>query len=470
MTTLDPRHLPKDRLASTDQDGSRIWIIPTQVRGPWKNRKTIFHIFLLLIFVLTPWLRFNGQPLFLFDILHRQFIFFGHVFGAHDAPLLFFVLGILGFSLIVATALWGRVWCGWACPQTVFIEQVFRRIESWVIGQRSEQLNCYKNPLQMKNFIKITIKWVLFVLISLGLSHTFIAYFVSWEKLLEMMSQPPRESWTVFLFVFTLAGLILFDFAWFREQFCIIMCPYGRFQSVLMDTKSLTVTYDYNRGEPRGHKTSDLSLKKGDCVDCYKCVSVCPTGIDIRDGLQLECIACTACIDACDEVMEKIDRPKGLIRYASQNDLDQGVQKQKFRPRLVFYFIILISMVLGLAYTVFNHQSFYYSILRQGQRPYVVSSNVLLNNYRIHLKNPSLKKMDYEVSLKTSAVKMSPPMIQGTLLPNESVHRPFFIQIEDFENKALPQIEVFFRFGQNGSWKTESQKIQLVGPRGDSEK
>jgi len=187
MSTLDPRHLPQDRLSSTNEDGSRLWIIPARVRGPWKNRKTIFHICLLLLFVLIPWLRYNGRPLFLFDIFNRQFVFLGHVFGAHDGPLLFFVLGILGFSLIVATAIWGRVWCGWACPQTVFIEQVFRRIETWVIGNRAMQLDCHKNPLKPGNLTKIVIKWVLFVIVSLFLSHTFIAYFVSWESLLQMM-------------------------------------------------------------------------------------------------------------------------------------------------------------------------------------------------------------------------------------------------------------------------------------------
>lgn len=465
MSTLDPRHLPQDRLASTNEDGSRMWIIPARVRGPWKNRKTIFHILLLLLFVLTPWLRYQDQPLFLFDIFDRQFIFFGHVFGAHDGPLLFFVLGILGFALIVATAMWGRVWCGWACPQTVFIEQVFRRIETWVVGNRATQLDCRKNPFKPGNLRKIVIKWFLFVVVSVFLSHTFIAYFVSWESLLKMMSQAPQNSWTVFLFVFIIAAVILFDFAWFREQFCIIMCPYGRFQSVLMDQNSLTITYDYTRGEPRNRKITDVDSKSGDCIDCYKCVSVCPTGIDIRNGLQLECIACTACIDACDEVMEKIQRPKGLIRYAAQSDLERKEGRKWFQPRLVLYCVVLLAMVLGLAYSVFQHKSYYYSILRQGQRPYVVNEGVLLNNYRIHFKNPSLNEMEYEVRIQTLGVKMSPKLIQGHLAPNQSTHRPFFLEVDNFKDKTLPHVKILFRFKEKGSWEESSQFVQMVGPK-----
>lgn len=464
MSTLDFRDLPEDRLATTDKEGNRLWIIPARVRGKWKNRKTIFHIMLLLIFVLTPWLRYNDSPLVLFDIFNRQFIIFGTVFASHDAPLLFFVLGILGFGLIIATALWGRVWCGWACPQTVFIEQVFRRIETWVVGNRATQIACRKNPFLFKNIRKVVTKWVLFVFVSLFLSHTFIAYFVSWEKLLVMMSQPPSESWTVFLFVLFFAGIILFDFAWFREQFCIIMCPYGRFQSVLMDQNSVTVTYDYTRGEPRakGLKKKDTSV--GDCIDCYKCVSVCPTGIDIRRGQQLECIGCTACIDACDEVMEKIKRPQGLIRYAALNEIEK-VKRQFWSPRLGLYAVVMALMIGGLVYGLSQHQGLYHAILRQNQRPYVVADGVLLNNYKIHLKNPGFDNLQYQVELKTKGLSMAPEKLEGVLGANESIHRPFFIKQENWQESRVEFVELYIRYKTNADWSEKVEQIKLVGPK-----
>ena len=465
MSTLDFRDLPEDRLATTDSEGNRLWIIPALVKGKWKNRKTSFHWVLLALFVLTPWLRYKGSPLLLFDIFERQFVFFGKVFAAHDAPLLFFVLGILGFGLIIATALWGRVWCGWACPQTVFIEQVYRRIERWTVGNRAAQLDAIKNPFLFKNLRRTTMKWVVFTLVSIFLAHTFIAYFVSWEKLLAMMTRPPGESWTVFLFVFCFTAMILFDFAWFREQFCIIMCPYGRFQSVLMDQSSMTVAYDYNRGEPRQRNIKEKEATgAGDCIDCFKCVSVCPTGIDIRRGTQMECIACTACIDACDEVMTKIKRPQGLIRYSSLAELEKKPKKSK-SPRLLGYFAVMVFLFAGLAWSLNQHNSFYYAILRQNQRPYVVSEDgILLNNFRMHLKNPDLKPIEYEVRLISENVVMAPETLKGELLANQDVHRPFFIQVEGWKEMKSKKFSLEISYGTGASKTLKIEDVQLVIP------
>ncbi len=464
MSTLDFRDLPEDRLATTDKEGNRIWIIPARVRGFWKTRKTLFHIVLLAIFVLTPWLRWGGSPLVLFDIYHRQFVFFGHVFAAHDGPLMFFVLGILGFSLIIATAIWGRIWCGWACPQTVFIEQVFRRIEGWTVGNRADQLEARKNPWKLKNMRRTTVKWIAFVAVSTFLAHTFIAYFVSWERLLTMMQKPPAESWTVFLFVLIFTGAILFDFAWFREQFCIIMCPYGRFQSVLMDHNSVTVAYDYNRGEPR-KKGLKKEEGQGDCIDCYKCVSVCPTGIDIRRGTQLECIACTACIDACDEVMEKIKRPTGLIRYAALSDFE-NVARKLWRPRLIGYFVVMVLLIVGFAVSLSNHESLFMAVLRQNQRPYVVNEQGLMNNFKMHLKNPSFEELQYEVTLGTEEAVLSPPMISGSIGPNQDVHRPFFVTIPNWQEQMPSSLPILIRYKVSGDeWVEKTYEVQAVAPK-----
>lgn len=460
MSTLDFRDLPTDRLATTDKDGNRLWIIPARVRGKWKNRKTIFHIILLAIFVCTPWFRWGGKPIVLFDIFHRQFVFFGKVFAAHDAPLLFFVFGILGFGLIVVTALYGRIWCGWACPQTVFIEQVFRRIETWVVGNRAEQLAANKNPFSKKYFPRMILKWGAFIIVSLFLAHTFIAYFVSWEELLLMMQKPPGESWTVFLFVLVFTGFILFDFAWFREQFCIIMCPYGRFQSVLMDQNSVTVLYDNKRGDPRKR-----GLKKepgqGDCIDCFKCVSVCPTGIDIRRGTQLECIGCTACIDACDEVMEKIDRPKGLIRYAALSDIEKGGRKF-WRPRLIGYFGVLALLIGGFAWSLSQHESFYISVLRQNQRPYVVTENGLMNNFRLHIKNPGFEKARYEIRLEETSAQMAPEIIEGQIDSNGDIRRPFFITLPSWQKGEKKVLTLRVRLFDGAQWIERNQMVKIL--------
>ena len=467
MSTLDFRDLPEERLATTDEEGRRLWIIPARVRGYWKNRKTVFHIILLMIFTLTPWLRISGKPILLFDIQNRQFVFFGNVFASHDAPLLFFVFAILGFSLIVVTALWGRLWCGWACPQTVFIEQVFRRIESFAVGGRGEQLAANREPLKWKYLKRLVFKWSLFILASLILSHSFIAYFVSWENLLSMMSKPPGESWTVFVTVLVFTGVILFDFAWFREQFCIIMCPYGRFQSVLMDQNSITVTYDYKRGEPR-HKglNKDENQKVGDCIDCFKCVSVCPTGIDIRRGQQLECISCTACIDACDEVMERINRPKGLVRYAALADLEKS-GRRFWRPRVVVYLSILGILISGFIFALNQHQKFYFNVLRQNQRPYVVASEYLLNNFKFHIKNPSFSEFEYKISLiEQKGVEMAPPVISGNLSGNEDVQRPFFIKLIDWEARNVSEIQLLIEYSEkNGKADKATHSVRLVYPK-----
>ena len=290
--------LPEDRLASLDKMGGRLFIYPAQVRGFFRKWRTVTQIILIAIFLLLPWIKIGGQQAVLLDLPGRKFALFGVTFWAHDAPMIFFVLAILTMSLALMTALWGRVWCGWACPQTVFIDGVFRRIEELIEGNHIERRKLDDAPMDAKKFFKRSLKWILFTAVTLVITHSFLAYFVGADRLVEMVQHKPAENWTNFLIILVTSGIILFDFAWFREQFCIIACPYGRFQSVLMGPRSKNVVYDYNRGEPRKGKAP--KGEEADCVNCYRCVQVCPTGVDIRRGTQMECIACTACIDACD--------------------------------------------------------------------------------------------------------------------------------------------------------------------------
>ncbi len=324
------KELPKERLATTDETGKRVFLYPARVQGIWNQRRKIFQIFLLGLFLTLPWIRFNGLPLLLLDVVHRRFTIFGTTFRAHEAPMVVLVFLTFVLTIGIITSIIGRVWCGWACPQTVFTENVYRWIERWIEGDHVARKQLDDGPWNEKKFFKKTLKWIVFILLSMVIGHSFLAYFVGTEALAHMVRHSPYENPGSFGVMAFVTALVAFDFGWFREQFCIVACPYGRFQSVFMDDHSLAVLYDAKRGEVRkGYPLETPDQKQGDCIDCRRCVQVCPTGVDIRRGVQLECVACTACIDACDEVMEKVGKPKGLIRYDSLRGLEGG-------PALVF--------------------------------------------------------------------------------------------------------------------------------------
>jgi len=294
--------LPTHRIATTDEQGSRIYLYLADVSGKFRTWRSRFNIFLIFLFLLLPWMNVNQHQAMLLDIPRRRFAVFGVTFLAHDAPMLLFVFGGAAMMLALITAIWGRVWCGWACPQTVFVDGVFRKIERWLEGDAVARRKLDQSPMSLDKLIKKASKWFCFTILALLISHSFLAYFVGTEKLALMIRSSPTDNPINFILMVGVTAIILFDFGWFREQFCTIVCPYGRFQSVLMDEDSQVVAYDLKRGEPR--KGTNLPQDKaGDCVNCYRCVQVCPTGIDIRRGVQLECIACTACMDACDEVI-----------------------------------------------------------------------------------------------------------------------------------------------------------------------
>jgi len=402
MKVLDQRHLPEDRPATMDEKGKRVFVFPASVSGFWRHARSVVEVFLVIFFLTLPWIKIGGHQALLLDIANRRFSVFGLTFWAHDAPLIFFILAFLSIGLAFVTAIWGRIWCGWACPQTVFIDGVFRRLEYWIIGSHIQQRNLAKAPWNPKKFFKLSILWTFFLIVSLVIAHSFLAYFVGAEKLVEMTQHNPGENWTIFVIMAFISAVILFDFGWFREQFCIIMCPYGRFQSVLMDDDSLTVSYDQVRGEPR-RGTVEEGQKEGDCIDCYKCVAVCPTGIDIRRGLQLECICCTACIDACDEVMEKIGKPKGLIRYATGSSL-KGIATKLLRPRVAIYSVLLIAVISTLIFSISRREDIDITVLRAKDNPYQVVNNGdqgedVINHFKMHIKNQTFDDLRLGVAL-----------------------------------------------------------------------
>jgi len=312
-----------------------------------------------------------------------RFHFVGLTFLSHDIWLGFFLITGLGFGLFYATALFGRIWCGWACPQTVFLEHVYRRIERWIEGDAPKRRQLDRAPWGSKRIFKRGLKHFLFFAVSIAIAHLFMAYFVSIPKLWDMMRHSPAENWGVFIFVFVYSGLLYFNYAWFREQLCIVICPYGRLQSALIDDHSVVIGYDEKRGEPRG-KATQTGI--GDCIDCDRCVQVCPTGIDIRQGLQMECVGCANCIDACDSIMEKLDRPKGLIRYGSLQSLE-GRKTKWIRPRTIAYTVLMLIGVLVLTLSIGNLSSASITVWRLGGPPYYIDDTYIRNQYMFRLTN-----------------------------------------------------------------------------------
>lgn len=376
----------RDRLSMIGEGGHREKIYPAEVTGFWRKHRSWTQAVLILYFLILPWTRINGEQTVLLDLPARRFALFGLVFQAHDGPLIFFILGTLAVGLTFVTAVWGRVWCGWACPQTVFLDGIFRRVEKFFEGGHLERRKLDREEMSFRKFRIKTLKWIAFAVISLFITHSFLAYFVGARNLIDMVTSDPAQNWASFLFILISTGIILFDFGWFREQFCIVMCPYGRFQSVMMDTQTVTVTYDVKRGEPRKGAVKAPEQKTGDCVNCGRCVAVCPTGIDIRNGAQMECIGCTACIDACDEIMTKVKKPTGLIRYDS---LRTRVPWYR-RPRAAAYAAVLTFMIVGLTTAIVIRKDFSAQLLRGLEAPYTsvtgpAGEALVLNHLRLHL-------------------------------------------------------------------------------------
>lgn len=379
-----PAHRPAvDSVTTINTDGSRYFLYPADVRGRFADWRRISAYGLIAIYLLLPWIPVGGHPAVFLDVAGRRFHFLGYTLAAQDTWLLFFGLSGLGFALFFLTALFGRLWCGWACPQTVFLDHVYRRIERWLEGDAPARRALKLAPMTAGKFVRRATKHALYVLASLVITHLFLAYFVSLPELWLFMHEAPGEHWAAFLFVFIAAAGLYFNFAWFREQLCIVICPYGRLQSALTDDHTMGIGYDARRGEPRGH----LGLATaGACVDCNRCVQVCPTGIDIRHGLQMECIGCAACIDACDEVMAKVKRPAGLIRYDSFAGF-AGSATRWVRPRTILYGVLLLVGVGVAAFAFSTVKPVNFLVYRAGGAAYFVGADEVRNQFMVRLVN-----------------------------------------------------------------------------------
>lgn len=392
----------RDRVATVDAKGERIWVYAKKTRGKLFNYRQFFGYFLVALFLSAPFIRIQGEPLLLFDVLGRKFVLLGQVFYPQD--FLIFGLAMLTFFVFIVlfTIAYGRAWCGWACPQTVFMELVFRRIEFWLEGEGPTQKFNAKNGMTAALALRRVVKFVLFFVVSVIIGNYLLIYLVGTDRFFEYLKLGPSANFSSFATISILSAAIFINFTWFREQACTLVCPYGRLQGALLDSNSIVVAYDFKRGEPRApfKKGEDrIANNKGHCVNCHSCVQVCPTGIDIRNGTQLECVNCTSCIDACNSVMDRFKLPRGLIRYASENEIESG-EKNRFTPRMIFYSFVLVGLLGLLTSLIFIRNDVETTILRvPGMLYQKMDENHYSNLYNLHVINNSKHEMPIELKL-----------------------------------------------------------------------
>lgn len=387
-------------LPTLNEDGSRNWLRPKLSTGMWFTRRRVVAYLLMVVFIGLPHATIRGKPAILLDAPRRQFTILGTTFLSTDTLLLMLLLASVVIAIFLFSALFGRVWCGWACPQTVYLEFLYRPIERLFEGGRSGSLHLDRKGSHFHP--RRLAKYAVYLALSLVLAHTFLAYFVGIEALERWVRLSPIQHPTPFLVMAVTTGLIFTDFTWFREQTCLIACPYGRWQSALLDRQSLVVAYDYNRGEPRGH-VKERVAGAGDCIDCRACVTTCPTGIDIRNGLQMECVHCTQCMDACDAIMDQVGTPRGLIRYSSGDAL-VGKPRHMLRPRVVLYPVALTLFFGGFLYALGTRPAADVTILRSQAEPFRIEvDGRIANQVRIRIGNRSRTEHSYQITVLGAA-------------------------------------------------------------------
>ena len=449
----------RSSIGTMEKSGKRKWVYPKKPRGKFTNYRTYVSYVLLTILIVTPFIKLpNGNPLFKFDVLNSQFVIFGFPFFTSDFFLL--ALGMITtiIFIVLFTMAYGRLFCGWVCPQTIFLEMVFRKIEYAIEGDRAKQIRLDKQDWDEEKIRKKLLKWTIFAIISFIIANVFLAYIIGADALYALIEDGPVDH------VGTLVGLIFFSamfyfvFAWFREQACTLVCPYGRFQGVLIDSHTINVAYDFKRGEgtvgrAKFRKNEDRKVEgKGDCIDCGQCVAVCPTGIDIRDGIQLECVNCTACIDACDDVMLKVGLPTGLIRYASEDDIKKG-EKFKFTKRLAAYTIALLLLIAAMTIFLFSRPDVESKYLKVPGTDYKVEGKYYVNQFEYTLYNKTNK--DQIVSLKllshaNSKIEMYEGENKLNLEKGQIVQGKFYLKVPTSEVKSYKEKVVIGLINKKG--------------------
>lgn len=461
----------RDSIATINDEGKRAWVFPKKPSGKFYKYRSYVSYFLLAFLLLAPFIKINGNQFLLFNVLERKFNIFGFPFWPQDFHLMVISMIIGVVFIILFTVVFGRIFCGWICPQTIFLEMVFRKIEYLIEGDRGKQIRLAKQSWNAEKIRKRILKWVLFFIISFIIANVFLAYLIGSDKLISYITGNPLDHVSTLISLLIFTGVFYFIFAWFREQVCIIACPYGRLQGVLLDNKTINVAYDHVRGEGeagRGKfnkKEDRTATGKGDCIDCFQCVNVCPTGIDIRNGTQLECVNCTACIDECDHIMEKVGLPKGLIRYASEENI---VKKApfKFTTRMKGYTAVLFILTGILVGMLFLRNDVEATILRLPGQLYQHKENGIISNiYTFKVVNKTTEQID-NVSYKLLSHNGTIEMVthQNFEVPKQGLAEgTLFIELHQSEmkkEKEKLEIGVF-----SGDKLIETTTTNFLGPR-----
>ncbi len=446
----------RDKPINLDESGSRKWVYAKKPKGKWYRRRTIFSWFVLLFFVAVPFIRINGNPFILLDIAGRKFILFGAIFWAQDTLILALLMLSFILFIILFTVTFGRLWCGWACPQTIFLEMVFRKVEFLIEGDYRKRMALDKGPWTGEKVLKKSVKHLIFILISIAMTNTFLMWFIGSEKWLELFSQPISANLSGFLIMLLVSAFFYWVYSWFREQICTMVCPYGRMQGVLLDSRSVVVSYDYKRGEPRGAKS------EGDCIDCKQCIAVCPTAIDIRNGTQLECINCTACIDQCNQVMKATKKDPGLIRFDSEMGIREG-HKSIWNARNRAYSVVLLILFSFFIYTLLTRPVIETTILRTPGLLYQENPDQTISNvYNIKIVNKTHDSLPLELKLISpeGEIKMAGGKME---INDQAMYESTFILYLHRDQITSDRMEVEFGIYSNNEI-IETYKVSFVGP------
>jgi len=459
----------RDHIATADQQGRRKWMYPRQVNGRFFRWRTWFSWLLLFIMFAGPFVTIHGNPLLLVNIPDRKFVVLGQIFWPQDMIIFAVTLLVLLTGVIVFTAAFGRLWCGWACPQTVMMEMVFRKIEYFIEGDAPEQRALDAAPWHGRKIFKKAFKHAVFYALSFLVGNVLLSYIIGWQSLYQIIIDPPARHLVGLGFMIGFSLLFYGIFARFREQACTFICPYGRHQSTLIDENSIIVAYDYKRGEKRGPLRQSQSFGErryagfGDCVACNQCVVVCPTGIDIRNGVQMECVQCTACIDACDQVMDKVGSPRGLIRYASLNGIERG-EPLRLTPRLIGYIAVLTALVTLLAVMIFTRTDVEATVLRApGSLFQQMPDGHFSNLYTLRIVNKTSRELPVELRLEQPVGKLEIMGGQLVVAPEKQSENSVLVELERavMLSGNTPVVIGVYQAGK----KLQTLKTSFIGPR-----